>query len=243
MQLERTEHSTDARATTARQKLLIVDDDADFCTLLQEDLDAYQDFECHVVGTGRACIATCVEGSTYDLVILDVGLPDMDGREACKIIRRNGFQAPVILLTAETSHADEILGLDAGANDYVTKPFRFPVLLARVRSQLRQSAHSAEAVISLGPYRFKPAEKLLVQRNGTRIKLTTKETLILKFLHRSASNLASRDMLLREVWGYSPEASTHTVETHIYRLRQKIEPDPAKAAFLQTVSGGYRLAV
>ncbi|MGI9475875.1 MAG: response regulator transcription factor, partial [Hyphomicrobiaceae bacterium] len=142
-----------------------------------------------------------------------------------------------------TSSADEILGLDAGANDYVTKPFRFPILLARVRAQLRQNAHSADAVVSLGPYRFKPAEKLLIQRNGVKIKLTTKETLILKFLHRATANLASRDVLLREVWGYNPEASTHTVETHIYRLRQKIEPDPANAAFLKTVSGGYRLAL
>ena len=227
----------------ARHKSLLIDDDPDLCEMLRDSLEVCQDFDLSVADTAAACIAACSEDSDFDLVMLDVGLPDMDGREACKVVRRNGFQAPVIMLTGETAHADEVLGLDAGANDYVTKPFKFPVLLARIRAQLRHSENNADAVFTLGPYRFKPSEKLLIQRNGGRIRLTTKETLILKFLHRSASNLASRDVLLREVWGYNSEASTHTVETHIYRLRQKIEPDPGNAALLKTVSGGYRLAL
>ncbi|MGI9480068.1 MAG: response regulator transcription factor, partial [Hyphomicrobiaceae bacterium] len=143
METIRPDYFGTAHRASVRQKVLIVDDDPDLCELLRESFAACQDFEVEIAETARACIEACVEDSDYDVVILDVVLPDMDGREACKVIRRNGFQAPVILLTGGTSSADEILGLDAGANDYVTKPFRFPILLARVRAQLRQNAHSA----------------------------------------------------------------------------------------------------
>ena len=177
----------------------------------------------------------------FDLLIVDVGLPDTDGRELCRLMRKQGLKTPVIMLTGHATDADTILGLDAGANDYVTKPFKFPVLLARIRSQLRQHEQSEDAVFKLGPYSFRPALKLLVCADDTKIRLTEKETNILKFLYRAPIPVVPRDMLLHEVWGYNAAVTTHTLETHIYRLRQKIETDPANARLLVTESGGYKL--
>jgi len=170
-----------------------------------------------------------------------VNMPDLDGREACKIMRKNGYRGPVIMLTAETSDADTILGLDAGANDYVTKPFKFAVLLARIRAQLRQHEQSEDAVFKIGPYTFKPSAKLLLQEDNRKIRLTEKETAILKFLYRAGDKVVGRDVLLHEVWGYNAGVTTHTLETHIYRLRQKIEVDPSHTQLLVTEAGGYKL--
>jgi DNA-binding response OmpR family regulator len=176
-----------------------------------------------------------------DLVILDVSMPDMDGREACKIMRRNGYKGPIIMLTAQGSDADIILGLDSGANDYVSKPFRFGVLLARIRAHLRQHEQSEDAVFKLGPYTFKPSAKLLLTSENKKVRLTEKETSILKYLYRAGDQPVGRDILLHEVWGYNAGVTTHTLETHIYRLRQKIERDPSNAEILITESGGYKL--
>ena len=176
------------------------------------------------------------------MVILDVGLPDMDGREVCRLLRKGGVRCPIIMLTGHDSDSDTILGLDAGANDYITKPFKFPVLLARIRAQLRQHEQSEDAVFSIGPYTFRPSVKMLTDEEGKKIRLTEKETNILKFLYRANDQVVARDILLHEVWGYNAGVTTHTLETHIYRLRQKIEPDPSNARLLVTESGGYRLA-
>jgi len=162
----------------------------------------------------------------------------MDGREACKLLRRANFKAPVIMLTGHTSDSDMILGLDS---DYVTKPFKFSVLLARIRAQLRQHEQSEDAVFAIGQYSFKPASKLLVDEKGGKVRLTEKETSILKFLFRAGEKVVSRDVLLHEVWGYNAGVTTHTLETHIYRLRQKIEKDPSNAELLVTEAGGYKL--
>ena len=172
---------------------------------------------------------------------MDVGLPDLDGREAVKLLRKSGFKAPVIMLTGQDSEADTVLGLEAGANDYVTKPFRFAVLLARIRAQLRQHEQSEDAVFAIGQYTFKPASKLLVDEKGSKIRLTEKETSILKYLYRAGEKVVTRDVLLHEVWGYNAGVTTHTLETHIYRLRQKIEKDPSSAELLVTEMGGYKL--
>ena len=177
----------------------------------------------------------------YDLIILDVGLPDTDGRELCRRMRKQGVKSPILMLTGHDTDSDTILGLDAGANDYVTKPFKFPVLLARIRAQLRQHEQSEDAIFQLGPYTFKPAQKMLVDEKEKKIRLTEKETNILKFLYRATQGVVARDVLLHEVWGYNAGVTTHTLETHIYRLRQKIEPDPSNARLLVTESGGYRL--
>jgi DNA-binding response OmpR family regulator len=165
----------------------------------------------------------------------------MDGREACKLMRRNGLKAPIIMLTAQDSDSDTILGLDAGANDYVPKPFRFGVLLARIRAHLRQHEQSEDAVFTVGPYTFRPSAKTLLCEDQSKIRLTEKETSILKYLYRSGEQVVSRDVLLHEVWGYNSGVTTHTLETHIYRLRQKIERDPSNAEILVTESGGYKL--
>jgi DNA-binding response OmpR family regulator len=146
------------------------------------------------------------------------------------------------MLTAAITDADTILGLESGANDYVLKPFKFNVLLARLRAHMRQHEHSEDAVFTIGPYSFKPSAKLLTNVDQKqKVRLTEKETAILKYLHRAGAKPVGRDMLLGEVWGYNAGVTTHTLETHIYRLRQKIERDPARAEILITEGGGYRL--
>ncbi|MGI9424809.1 MAG: response regulator transcription factor [Hyphomicrobiaceae bacterium] len=225
--------------STAR-KLLIVDDDEDLREPLREQLALHDEFDVDTAESAAAALEQ-TKMERYDLMILDVGLPDMDGREACKVLRKSGFKAPIIMLTGNDSDADMILGLDAGANDYVTKPFKFAVLLARIRAQLRQHEQSEDAVFSLGHYTFKPASKLLVDEAGLKVRLTEKETSILKYLYRAGEKVVTRDVLLHEVWGYNAGVTTHTLETHIYRLRQKIERDPSNAEILVTETGGYKL--
>ncbi|WP_025311137.1 response regulator transcription factor [Roseicyclus elongatus] len=222
------------------RKILLVDDDDDLREALSEQLVMTEDFDVFEADSGSSAMEKAREG-IYDLVILDVGLPDTDGRELCRLMRKQGVKCPILMLTGHDSDADTILGLDAGANDYVTKPFRFPVLLARIRAQLRQHEQSEDAVFQLGPYTFKPAMKLLETEDNRKVRLTEKETNILKFLYRAQSGVVARDVLLHEVWGYNAGVTTHTLETHIYRLRQKIEPDPSNARLLVTESGGYRL--
>ena len=222
------------------KKILLVDDDADLREALAEQLLSTEDFDVFEAGSGAEAMEK-VKAGFYDLVILDVGLPDTDGRELCKRMRKQGVKCPVLMLTGHDSDADTILGLDAGANDYVTKPFKFPVLLARIRAQLRQHEQSEDAVFQLGPYTFKPAMKMLIDERDRKIRLTEKETNILKFLYRATDGVVPRDVLLHEVWGYNAGVTTHTLETHIYRLRQKIEPDPSNERILVTESGGYRL--
>ena len=222
------------------KKILLVDDDEDLREALADQLVLTEDFDVFEADSGGKGLERAKE-ALYDLVILDVGLPDMDGRELCRLMRKQGVKCPIVMLTGHDSDSDTILGLDAGANDYVSKPFKFPVLLARIRAQLRQHEQSEDAVFTLGPYTFKPAAKMLIDENEKKIRLTEKETNILKFLYRAQDGVVARDVLLHEVWGYNAGVTTHTLETHIYRLRQKIEPDPGNARLLVTESGGYRL--
>ena len=222
------------------RKILIIDDDDELRESLSEQLSLHEEFDTVLAATGQEGLKQARNGHV-DLVLLDVGLPDLDGREACKLLRRGGFKGPVVMLTAQTSDADTILGLESGANDYVTKPFKLGVLLARIRAQLRQHEQSEDAVFTIGPYTFKPASKLLLDDRGGKVRLTEKETAILKYLYRTGDKVVSRETLLHEVWGYNAGVTTHTLETHIYRLRQKIEPDPANARILVTEPGGYRL--
>ncbi len=222
------------------KKILVVDDDETLREMLNEQLSLYDEFKVTEAENATRGIQA-LKDEHFDLVLLDVDMPDMDGREACKVMRRNGYNGPVIMLTGEDSESATILGLDAGANDYVTKPFRFAVLLARMRAHLRQHEQSEDAVFRIGPYTFKPASKILVGDDGGKVRLTEKETAILKYLYRAGEKVVSRDTLLHEVWGYNAGVTTHTLETHIYRLRQKIEKSPSQAELLVTESGGYRL--
>src|SRR5216684_566369 len=228
-----------ARMATTR-KILVVDDEAELRQALAEQLALHEEFETETAETAQVAVQKAKNGH-FDLVIMDVGLPDMDGREAVKILRKSGFKAPVIMLTGHDAESDTILGLEGGANDYVTQPFRFAVLLARIRAQLRSHEASEDAVFPIGPYSFRPGAKLLVNERGSKVRLTEKETAILRYLYRSGQNPVSREVLLQEVWGYNSGVTTHTLETHIYRLRQKIEKDPANAALLVTEAGGYKL--
>jgi DNA-binding response OmpR family regulator len=224
----------------AQKKLLIVDDDTLLRETLREQLSLHDEFS--VTDAANATDGVkALKAEHADLVLLDVNMPDMDGREACKLMRKNGYKGPVIMLTAQGSDADTILGLDSGANDYVTKPFRFAVLLARIRSHLRQHEQSEDAQFNVGRFSFKPAAKILLDEAGKKVRLTEKETAIIKFLYRAGDKSVSRETLLADVWGYNAGVSTHTLETHIYRLRQKIERDPGHAEILITEGGGYRL--
>lgn len=222
------------------RKILIVDDDLALREALAEQLRLHEEFTISEAGTATAGI-NGVKAEQIDMVLMDVGLPDLDGREAVRILRKNGFKGPVIMLTGHDSEADTVLGLESGANDYVTKPFKFAVLLARIRAHLRQHEASEDAVFSIGPYTFRPSAKLLTTAKGTKLRLTEKETAILRYLYRADQKVVPRDTLLQEVWGYNSNVTTHTLETHIYRLRQKIEPDPAQVRLLLTESGGYKL--
>ena len=222
------------------KKILMVDDDADLREALADQLVMTEEFDVFEAGSGAEGLAKAGE-QHYDLVILDVGLPDMDGRELCRLMRKHDVKCPIIMLTGHVADSDTILGLDAGANDYIPKPFKLPVLLARIRAQLRQHEQSEDAIFGVGPYTFKPAAKVMLDAKEKKIRLTEKETNILKYLYRANDSVVPRDELLHEVWGYNAGVTTHTLETHIYRLRQKIEPDPTNARILVTEPGGYRL--
>jgi DNA-binding response OmpR family regulator len=231
----------DTKLMTAGRRILIVDDDAALRLSLAEQLQLHEEFATNSAGLASEAL-DLVKAHYYDAILLDVGLPDMDGRELCRLMRRSGVRAPILMLTAADGDADAILGLDSGANDYITKPFRLNLLLARLRAQLRQHELSEDAVFTIGPYTFRPSAKLLLDEGGRKkVRLTEKETAILKYLYRAGERTIGRDILLNEVWGYNSGVTTHTLETHVYRLRQKIERDPTKAEILVTEPGGYRL--
>src|SRR5262249_51844255 len=232
--------ATRPRAMSNAGKILIVDDDGELANTLVEQLALHEEFEAESAETAARGMAVAKNGHV-DLVIMDVGLPDLDGREVVRILRKNGFKAPIIMLTGHDTDSDTILGLESGANDYVAKPFRFAVLLARIRAQLRQQEASEDAVFNIGPYTFRPSSKLLVNPKGNKVRLTEKETAILRYLYRAGQRPVSREILLQEVWGYNSGVTTHTLETHIYRLRQKVERDASTPSILVTEGGGYKL--
>jgi len=221
------------------KRVLLIDDDAMLRGSLAEQLAAEGEYAPVEAGTCAEARELAHDG-LFEFMILDVGLPDGDGRHLCQEFREQGITCPIVLLTAADSDTDTIEGLKSGANDYVTKPFRFAVLMARVHAHLRSHEQSEEAVYRIGPYTFRPSAKVLLDPKGKKVRLTEKETNILKFLHRSGDTVP-RDTLLHEVWGYNPAVTTHTLETHIYRLRQKIESNPGQAQLLITEPGGYRL--
>ena len=227
--------------TATAKKILLVDDDDALRESLSKQLRLHENLITVEAGTGTEAL-NLAKREHFDAILLDVGLPDMDGREVCRLLRRNGIESPIIMLTAAQTDADTILGLDSGANDYVSKPFRLSVLLARLRAQLRQHEQSEDAVFTIGPYTFRPSAKLLTHgQSKKKVRLTEKETSILKYLYRSGSKVVGRETLLREVWGYNARVTTHTLETHFYRLRQKIEADPSNPELLVTEPDGYRL--
>ncbi len=224
---------------TLKHTLLLIDDDDDLRDALSEQLQLDAGFLTRTARTGAEGLAAAQP--PVDLVLLDIDLPDMNGRDVCRTLRESGLRVPIIMLTGALSEAETSAGLDAGATDYIAKPFTYAVLLARIRAQLRAFESSDEATLTIGPYAFRPALKVLISGNK-KTKLTDKEASILKYLYRSGGGTISREELLAEVWGYNAGVDTHTIETHIYRLRKKIEPDGAPNLLI-TEPGGYRLAM
>ena len=226
-----------------RQQVLLVDDDEDFCGVLAEGFENQDRF----VLTSARTIAEAEEkrgacNAPYDAFMLDIGLPDGDGRDYCATLRRQGVEMPILMLTGSDAEADVVQGLSAGADDYVAKPFQMAVLMARLRSQLRSFENSMHLRISVGPYTFQPAEKMLHDpRRNRRIPLTDKEVRILRHLCRTPGESVPRHQLLSEVWGYNNRVNTHTVETHIYRLRQKMEINPGAPCLIRASAGGYSI--
>ncbi|MBL6454396.1 response regulator transcription factor [Belnapia sp. T6] len=223
--------------------ILIVEDDAALRATLAEQLALDGDFTADEAESAKEAEEKLASADArYDAILLDIGLPDADGRDFCAKLRRDGRRMPVIMLTGQDAEQDVVRGLDSGANDYIAKPFRLPELLARVRAQLRVFDNSEDAVFTIGPYMFRPSAKLLLEpARNRKIRLTDKESAILKFLYRAGGKPVPRQVLLNEVWGYNSAVTTHTLETHVYRLRQKIEPDPTHTRLLLTEAGGYKL--
>ncbi|WP_144751685.1 response regulator transcription factor [Bartonella saheliensis] len=223
-----------------RYTLLIVEEDNDLRPILVEQLQMHKEFEVFQAKTAESGI-TITQERNVDLAIFGLELSDLNGRTAVKKLRLQGFRAPIIMITNCDTDCDSLLDLETGANDYVKKPFRFAVLLARIRAQLRQYQQSDDTTFCIGPYIFKPGQKLLIDQHNNEIRLTEKEAAILKYLYSTNDQIVSRETLLEKVWGYNENIVTHTLETHIYRLRQKIEKDPSNAQILITDQNGYRL--
>jgi DNA-binding response OmpR family regulator len=222
------------------RKVLVVDGSPALRRSLAEQLELNGEFAVVECDSGAAALSA-LQNRRFDAVLLDIGLPDTDGRELCREMRLAGLSVPILVLGEADGDAEVVQALDAGASDFVAKPIRINLLLARLRAHLRQCEFNDDAVLTIGPYAFRPGAKLLSDRSGRKkVRLTEKETAILKFLYRAGRTIG-RDMLLGEVWGYSAGVTTHTLETHVYRLRRKIERDPANAEILVTEPGGYRL--
>jgi DNA-binding response OmpR family regulator len=225
----------------AGRRILIVDDDSALRRSLAEQLRLDDEFVSLECGTAAEALRQVADGR-IDAILLGIGLPDMDGRDLCRRLRERGVRVPIVMLTGSDGEADTVRGLDSGADDYVAKPLRLNLLLARLRAHLRRRDDSDDAVFPIGPYTFRPGAKLLLDPSGRRtVRLTDKETQILEYLYRAGDRAITRDTLLGEVWGYQAGVTTHTLETHVYRLRRKIERDPARAEILVTEPGGYRL--
>ena len=228
---------------TAPHPVLIVDDNERLRASLAEQLAFGGEF----TATGAASIAAAeatirADGARFAAILLDLGLPDGSAREFCAKLRRAGLRLPIIILAGAAGEAEVLPCLDAGANDAMVKPFRVQELIVKLRAQIARLADGTDGVCTIGPYEFRPTAKLLQEpRRGRKIRLTEKETAILAFLLSTGGAAVSRETLLSEVWGYNSKVTTHTLETHIYRLRQKIEANPAEARILLTDAGGYRL--
>ena len=232
------------------RRVLVVEDDPDIGRLVTLQL-AELDCECRLITDGVTALAEAQEGR-YDLVILDLMLPRMDGLEICRRLRASERYTPILMLTAKSSEIDRVLGLELGADDYLTKPFSMLELAARVKGvfrradQVRMAAAAAASpgaqVIEVGGLHI-DLQRHEVRIGGQPIELTAKEFDLLAHFARSPGRVFTRSQLLDQVWGYTHSGYEHTVNTHINRLRSKIERDPANPDYVQTVWGvGYRFA-
>ncbi len=222
--------------------VLLLNDDAECRAMLAGELRA-AGFDPTEVATITEAEALVLRGTVpFEALLLDVNLPDGDGCDLCARLRAARQRMPVLMLADSDAEDDVVRGLDAGAQDYLAKPVRPAVLVARLRSHLRHHENSTDAVLTVGRWRFHPGQKVLRDKAGGRIWLTSREVGLLRYLLQRADRAVTRQELLADVWGYDPAASTHTLQTHIYRLRRKIEVDPYDAQLLVTTNVGYRLA-
>ena len=226
-----------SRATT----VLVIEDDAAMRNGLVDNLEieGYSVIGAGTAGEGRETALR----RRPDLILLDVMLPDGDGIELCRRLRKQGFEPPIILLTARGQELDKVVGLESGADDYVVKPFSLRELLARIHAHLRRRDRRDGVA---GPVRIGVADvdfaRHHVSRDGTALEASSKELELLEFLYRRRGQVVSRDAVLTEVWGRSDDVVTRSVDNFILRLRKKIEPDPARPRYLITVHGtGYKL--
>ena len=226
---------------SSQKRILIVDGDAKLRQALAMHFKLCTAYGVGLVAHGSDALEQ-IKQQRYDLVLIDVPLPDIEGGELCRTMRSQGYTMPIIVLSTAAKDDDIIEGLESGANDYIIKPFRLGVLLARMRAQLRQHEQNEDAIFTIGDYSFRPSAKLFLDNaSNEKVRLTETETAILKYLFRSGDRAVPREVLLNQIWGYTTGFSAHTVESHIYRIRKKIERDPAKPKLLVTESHGYRL--
>lgn len=226
----------------AGEKILVVDDEMHIVELIKYNLEN-SGYKAHAAYDGQEALKIAEERDV-DLIILDLMLPDMDGLEVCKALkkREKTSSIPIIMLTAKGEEFDKILGLELGADDYITKPFSVRELMARVKVILRRSASDIENpdMIRIGPLVI-DSSKHEVLKNGEKLELTLKEFELLRLLVVNKGKVLTRDSLLDRVWGYEYYGETRTVDVHIRHLRQKIEEDDKNPQYIETIRGiGYR---
>ncbi len=223
--------------------ILIVEDDRMHREVLAESFGTVSELHVSFAATvAEADELLNAEYARFDAVVLSLGLPGGHGHGFCATLRLQGHKMPIIIVADSREEADVVQELNAGANDYVARPYRMNELLARLRAQLRVYDNSEDAVFTIGQFTFRPAAKLLQDpASNRRFRLTGKEAAILKFLYRAGTRPVTRPVLMEKVWGYNSGTETHTLETHIYRLRQKMEASTKDCRLLITEGGGYRL--
>lgn len=220
-------------------RLLVVEDEKQLAAGLRNGLEA-EGFAVDVAFDGTDGLWMARE-HPYDAIVLDIMLPGMNGFRICATLREEGIWMPILMLTAKDGELDEAEALDTGADDYLTKPFSYVVLLARVRALLRRGSHERPAVLEAGDLRFDPAPRR-AWRDGTEIGLTAREMALLEFLLRHRGEVVSKQEILDHVWDYDFEGDPNIVEVYIRRLRNKLDR-PFGRASIETMRGaGYRLA-
>ena len=220
------------------ERILFVDDNEDLLRSMSDLLEKIGGCKIDKAVNGKAALNS-VRENNYDLVLLDVELPDMTGIDVCEKIRDFDDTLPIIMLTSHQKFHN--MGFDVGASDYVTKPIKADFLLTRIKHHIRKSRQAVNAVYRFGNFEFKPNHNELIDAKMKKIVLSPMETNLLRYLLDANGTVVSRDKLLKDVWGYGKGVNTHTVETHIYRLRQKIEPGAGHHSIILNESSGYRI--
>ena len=219
-------------------KMLLVNSDRDLSEALIYQLSLNDKYQ--IIESGEDNVFNQINNNSFNIVIINSQPSKLNGHDLTKKLRAGGFKNPIIILITQSDASNVDNQLTIEANEHIIKPFKYPALLKSIELQLRQFGKSEDTQHNIGSYVFKPNSKVLESKNKS-IRLTEKENDILKFLYQNLETIVSREILLHEVWGYNSKVTTHTLETHIYRLLQKIEIDPANACFLITETGGYRL--